>query len=334
MIRLLFLLCVLRADEVDRIVAEEMEKQKIPGVSIGVMRDGRIIKARGYGVANLETGTPATVDTVYAIGSLSKAFVAAGIQILAQDGKLNVDDRLAKHIDDLPMFWQPLTIRQLLTHTSGLVRESPAFDGTRDPKLFELIRRTYPVPLAYVPGAKWQYSNIGYFVLAEIIERVSGKPWAVFLEERIFRPLNMESTRTTTHGELVTNRAASYVRRENRFLNADPLLTVRPSGALLSNVIDLAKWDAALNTNEPLTEASKAAAWTPIRLNSGETYPYGLGWQVNGGTVSHGGALQGYKSHFLRMRNERLSVVVLTNAQQAEPGPVANRIAATYKPAR
>lgn len=324
------------ADEVDRIVAREMERQHIPGVSVGVMRDGRLIKAGGYGVSNLELSAPATVDSVYAIGSVSKQFIAACVLILAQEGRLSIDDPLGKFMEDAPSAWRPITLRRLLTHTSGLVREAPGFQPTRPQSDLEVIRSAYPLPLANPIGAKWEYSNLGYFILGDVVRRVSGKPWADFLEERILRPLEMHTTRTTTQSEIIPLRASSYMWNSGKYTNAPVLLTVRPSGALLSTVIDMAKWDAALYTEQPLTAESKRRAVTAVKLIDGTAYPYGLGWRLDPvrghRAMSHGGTLQGFKSHFLRLPDDHLSVIVFTNVFQAEPGPIAEQIALVYLP--
>ncbi|MBI4905747.1 MAG: beta-lactamase family protein [Acidobacteria bacterium] len=321
----------LRADDIDRIATEELHKQHIPGMSIGVMRDGRLIKAKGYGLANIELNAPATSDTVYGIGSVSKQFIAAGILLLAQDGKLTVDDRVSRHLHDAPPSWSAITIRHLLTHTSGLVRESPVFEFVRSKPDIEIIRGAYRAPLAHPTGSKYMYCNLGYFTLAEIITRVSGTRWPEFLDERIFDPLMMDATRTTTHTGVVANRASSYDWKDGTYTNAHALLTLRPSGALLSNVIDIAKWDAALYTNMPLHGETKRQAWTPVRLNDGSTYEYGFGWNVNlvrgHRMVSHGGTLQGFKSQFSRFPDDRLSIVVFTNVSDARPNFVVDRIA-------
>lgn len=322
------------ADEVDRIVREEMARQHIPGASIAVLRDGRIVKVQGYGVANLELNTPANAESVYRIGSVSKQFIAAGILLLQQDGKLSVDDKIGRFLEDAPAAWSGITLRHLMSHTSGIVREGPAFSPLRVQPDIDVVRSAYPLPLAFPTGEKWQYCNVCYFALAEVVSRVSGKPWPRFLNDRVFVPLGMNSTRTTTNDNLVPNRAGGYSWENGLFRNAPSLLAVRPSGALLSNVIDLAKWDAALYATSPLTEATRQLSWTKIRLNNGKTYDYGLGWTVEDfdgrRVVGHGGALSGFKSHFLRFLDDRLSVIVLVNENQATPEPIARRIAAVY----
>src|SRR5882724_2012730 len=192
-----------RADKIDDYVKAEMQKQHIPGLSLAVVRDGKIIKVEGYGLANVELNGPARPETVYKIGSASKQLIAAGIMILIQDGKLSLDDKISKFLEGTPDTWKEITIRHLLTHTSGLVREAPGFDPLKIQDDADVIRTAYPLSLRFAPGEKWEYCNLGYFALAEIIRKVSGKPWADYLKARLFSPLDMNATRTTTISDLV-----------------------------------------------------------------------------------------------------------------------------------
>ena len=331
---LLLLAGLLGADDADKIVEQEMERQHIPGAAVAVLRDGRVVKARGYGWSNVELKTPATAESVFKIGSVSKQFIASGILILMQDGKLALDDRIAKYLEDAPAWWREVTLRRLLSHTSGIIREGPAFNILLAQPDIDVVRSAYSRPLDFPTGEKYQYCNVCYFALAEVITRLGGKPWPKFLEERLFTPLAMTATRTTAHYDLVPHRASGYTWENGTHSNVYPQLAVRPSGALLSTVIDLAKWDAALYGDTPLREATKKEAWTPVRLNNGSTYGYGLGWTIGESKghayVSHGGALAGFKAHFTRYTRDRLSVIVLTNLDQAVPGPIADRLGAHY----
>ena len=324
-------------EEVDRLVKQEMDRQHLPSVSLVVLRDGRPLKMQAYGWANLESMTPAGVESVYRIGSISKQFIATGILMLMQEGKLGLDDLVSKHLPDTPGAWNKITLRHLLTHTSGLTRESPGFDGFRRKSDWDVIRAAFKLPLDFPTGTKYQYCNLGYFTLAEVITRVAGQPWPEFLRARIFEPLAMTSTRLTTHDDLVMHRVSGYEWRDGRHTNAQPLLAVRPSGALLSNTIDLAKWDAALATDYPLKAATRQQAWTPMRLNDGTTSSYGLGWQL-GETlgakyVGHGGSLNGFISGSVRYPEQKLSIYVLTNVRPAEMQDLAQKIGAIYLPA-
>jgi CubicO group peptidase (beta-lactamase class C family) len=325
-----------RADKVDDYVKAEMQKQRIPGLSLAVVKEGKIIKAEGYGLANVEHNVPARPETVYKIGSVSKQFIATGIMLLVQDGKLNLDDKIAKYLDGTPEAWSGITIRHLLTHTSGIVREGPGFDPFKDQKDIDVIKTAYPLPLRFAPGEKYEYCNVGYFSLAEIITRISGKSWGDFMNERVFAPLGMTSTRPTSFSAIVPNRADGYDWRNEKMQNAVELIAVRPSGAFLSNALDLAKWDAALYTDLILKHSTREQMWTPFKLNSGATHPYGFGWSLeplgNHRQVNHGGTLSGFRSHFSRLLDDKLSIIVLTNSSGANPAAIMRGVAAIYLP--
>lgn len=325
----------LSADTIDDIVRAEMSRQHIPGVAIAVMRGGNPERLQSYGLANLELNAAVTANTVFKAGSVSKQFLAAGILLLEQDGKLSIGDPIQKHLPDAPAAWNRITVRHLLSHTSGLVRESPAFNPLRAQSDIEQVRAGYAVPLDFQPGEKYQYSNLGYFTAAEIISRVSGRPWPEFLAARIFLPLGMTSTRTTTVAEIIPNRADGYAWRDGKYMNELPMLALRPSGALLTTTADLAKWDAALYGDALLTEASKSKMWTSVKLTSGQDAGYGLGWQVktrNGKRLlDHGGTLGGFKAHYARFPDEQLSFVVLTNQASADPAAILFKLVEAYK---
>jgi CubicO group peptidase (beta-lactamase class C family) len=273
---------------------------------------------------------------VYQIGSVSKQFIAAGIMLLVQDGTVSLDDKASRYLAGTPASWEAITIRHLLTHTAGIVNEPPGFDPFKVQSDADLVRSAYAVPLAFVPGVDWAYSNTGYFALADIIRTISGEPWDAFLQKRLFQPLAMTSTRTTTM-ELVKNRASGYAPIGGRMSNAPPILPVRPSGAFLSTVRDLAKWDAALDTGSLLTPATLKEMWAPVALNGGGSYTYGFGWQVDavaGHTrVHHSGTMPGFRATIQRYVDDRLTVIVLANAGNSDPGSIARLIAESYIPA-
>jgi D-alanyl-D-alanine carboxypeptidase len=327
---------VAQADKVDDYVKAEMRRQHIPGTSIAVLKDGKIIKAEGYGLANVELNIPARPETVYQIGSVSKQLIAAGIMILIQDGKLSLDDKISTFLEGTPDTWKEITIRHLLTHTSGIVREAPGFDPFKIQADADVIKTAYPLPLRFAPGEKWEYCNVGYFSLAEIIRKISGKPWGDYLNERLFTPLEMNATRTTTVTEIIQNRAGGYVWRNNKLQNATTYFALRPSGAFLSSVLDLAKWDAALYTDKILKQSTLSQGWVPVKLNSGATHPYGFGWELSTMAghkmVHHGGSLPGFRAQFMRFVDDKLTVVVLTNGDNANPNLIARGIAAFYIP--
>jgi CubicO group peptidase (beta-lactamase class C family) len=324
---------VAQADRVDEFITKELQSQRIPGLSLAVVKDGTIVKSQGYGVANRESSVPATPQTVYKIGSVSKQFIATGIMLLAQDGRLTVDDPISRFLDGTPPAWKAITVRHLLTHTSGIVREAPAFDWSKRQPDADVIKSAYPLPLRFDPGTKWEYSNTGYFALAEIISKVSGVPWNEYLAQKVFRPAGMTSTHATHANVTLANRAAGY--SDNDELRpAGDWPASRPSGAFFSTAADLAKWDAGLNTNSVLREATRRQMWTPVSLTGGGTHPYGFGWELNPleawKRVHHGGGLPGFQSEFARYPDNRLTVIVLINLDDADVEGIADGVAALY----
>jgi CubicO group peptidase (beta-lactamase class C family) len=323
---------VVSADATDDFVRAEMKRQNIPGLSLAAVKDGVVLKAAGYGVANLRTKSPATPETVYKIASVSKQFIATGIMLLVQEGRVSVDDSVRKLIPGAPAAWNRITIRHLLTHTAGLVREPPAFSPFKADTDAALIESAYETPLRFTPGDKWEYSNLGYVILAEVISRVSGKPWSDFISERVFQPAGMAATRTTTP-EPIVDRAAGYSDND-KLIDAPDWPAVRAGGAFLSTVLDLARWDAVLRTNSILTEASRAQMWTPARLNGGTPSLYGFGWHVNRPgarrQVWHSGGLPGFKAQYRRYLDDGVTVVILMNLDDADDERIAAGVAERY----
>ena len=325
---------VAHADPTDDYVTAQLKAFDLPGLSLAVVRNGTVIKAAGYGLADRERQISPTPETVYKIGSVSKQFIASGVMLLVQEKRLALDDRISKYLDKTPSSWRPITIRQLLTHTSGLVRESPAFSPLKNLSDAELISATYAVPLRFAPGLKWEYSNIGYVALAEIIRRVTGQPWTQFLDQKIFAPAGMNVTLPTNTTAAVPNRAVGYTGRNNE-RKADDWVALRASGAYLSTVLDLAKWEAQLCADTMLSSATKREMWTRVRLTDGSSDPYGLGWHIDSGhrgrrRVWHGGGLPGFTSHFVRYLDDGLTVIALSNGDDSDMGAIANGVAALY----
>jgi D-alanyl-D-alanine carboxypeptidase len=320
-------------DRTDEYVRAEMQRQKIPGLSLLVMKDGQIVKIAGYGVADRKSGAVASPDTVYKIGSISKQFVATGIMLLVQERKLRIDDPISKYLDAAPPSWSGITIRHLLTHTSGIQREAPAFDPWKVQSDGDVVRSAYPLPLRFPTGSKWEYCNTGYFALAEIISRVSGTPWVDYLRLKVFAPAGMGSTWPTNTTQTLANRAIGYTDDDDP-REAPDWPALRPSGAFLSTVRDLAKWEARLFTDTPLPEATRRDMWTPVTLTDGTTHPYGFGWgleRLNGRRqIRHGGSLPGFISEYARFPDDRLSVIVLMNTDDADVRALARGVAALY----
>jgi D-alanyl-D-alanine carboxypeptidase len=322
-----------QADKIDDFVNAEMRTQNIPGLSLVVVKDGRIVKAGGYGLADTKRKIPATAETVYKIASVSKQFIAAGIMVLVQSGQLGLDDPISKHLEGTPPAWKPITIRHALTHTSGLIREAPGFDGSRIQSDADVIKTAYPLPVRFTPGNKWEYSNTGYFALAEIIRIVSGRPWPEFLSEKVFGPSGMTTTHPTNTKTLMPNRATGYSDND-KLLPAADWAAVRPSGAFLSTVLDLAKWDAVLYGDKVLSESTRREMWTPVTLTGGGSHPYGFGWQIGSFKgrkyVFHSGGMPGFRAQFARFLDDRLTIVFLANLDDSNPDSIVQGVAAFY----
>ena len=324
-----------RCDPADDFLKAEMGRQRIPGLSLVVVKNGEVIKAAGYGLADRKLKIAATPDTVYKIASAGKQFIATGIMLLVQDGRIGLDDPLTRFLDGAPEAWSAITIRHLLTHTAGLIREAPAFDPFKVQSDADVLRSAYPLPLRFAPGQKWEYSNTGYFALAEIIRKVSGQAWGDYLADKVFKPLGMQSTRTTptTTAEKIARYAQGYVDNDNP-RDAPQWLALRPSGAFLSTVRDLARWDAALRTDSVLTGATRRQMWTPVTLNDGATYPYGFGWMmttVKGHRlIHHPGGMPGFRSDIARFVDDDVSIIVLMNLDDVDIDAIIGGLAAVY----
>ena len=323
-------------DQVDDYVKQRMRELHIPGLSMAVVKEGRIVKARGYGLANVETNSLATAETVYKAASLSKPFIAAATLLLIQEGKIGLDDKVSKYLEGSPESWKAITISHLLTHTSGIVRDPVDYHPYSDQPITAVIRSVYPVPLSFPPGDRWLYSNVGYYALAEIITKVSGKQWDEFIAERLFAPARMTSTRTTTVTDIVPRRANGYQQKESGLVNAENWIAVRPSGAFLSTVLDLAKWDALLDSANLIKPSSRKLMWTPVTLNDKTSADYGFGWYVDSflgrARIHQDGQFPGFRSDYERFEDDKLTVIILANSDDGSLESFALKIAGFYAP--
>lgn len=325
--------------KVDDYIKAEMQRQRIPGLSLAVMKEGQIILAKGYGLANVEHQVPVKPETIFQSGSMGKQFTATAVMMLVEDGKLSLSDPITKFFTDAPATWKDITVRHLLTHTAGTTDYPDDFDFRRDYTEDELLKRAAAIPLAFQPGAKWSYSNLGYLLLGILIRKASGQFYGDYLQERVFRPLGMTTARVISEADIVPNRAAGYrlVRGELKNQNwVAPTLNTTADGALYLTVYDMAKWDAALYTEKLLKKSSLEQMWTPVKLNDGKAAPYGFGWalgEVRGHRIiEHGGAWQGFKAHIARYVDDKLTVVIFANLSQANQGRIAHGVAAVYNP--
>lgn len=327
------------ADTIDSIVLAEMKRQHSPGIAIAIVRDGRPVKVAGYGLANIEDQAKVTPTTFFQTASMGKQFVAALVLLLVNDCKLKLDEPVSTYLANAPLAWHSVTIRQLLTHTSGMDRIDRAIDLRKDYTEDELLESAYKLPLLSAPGKQYAYSNLGYQVLGIICSKVGGRFYGDQLRERLFLPSGMNS-RIISERDIVPERAAGYDRVDGVLFNQEwvsPSANSTADGSLYVSAQDMARWSIILDGDSVLTPAMKEAMWTPSTLTSGEHWDYGFGWRLffEGGrrSVRHRGDWQGFTSHILHFPEDRLTITVLMNRSNARPHVIADRIAAQYLPA-
>ncbi len=310
----------------------------VPGASVLVIENGQSVVSRSYGYADLEKRTAASPHTNYRLASVSKQFTAASILLLAQDGKLGLDDPVRNWLPSLPASADAVTLKHLLTHTSGLIDYEDAMpqDATENQqvhdadvlRLLETQNRTY-----FAPGSGYSYSNSGYALLALIVEKASGKRYAAFLHDRIFVPLGMKHTVAYEKGvSEVADRAYGYSLIDGRWRRTDQSSTsaVLGDGGIYSSIDDLAQWDAALYDDRLLDAESRKLAATPWTKTDDPTVEYGYGWRITGASQWHSGETIGFRNVIVRYPQARLTVVVLTNRDDPEPYRKAQQIAALF----
>ena len=273
------------ADAVDDFVNAWRERHKIPAISVALVRDGQLVKAAGYGLANVELDVPARPETIYQSGSVGKQFTAMAVMLLVEEGKIGLDDPLTKYFTGAPGRWKDITVRHLLTHTSGIKdwEGGKDLDYRKDYTEAQLAQIAMKLPPDFSPGTQWSYSNTGYALLGIIVGKASGRFYGDFLKERVFAPLGMDATRIISEKDIVKNRAAGYSLEKDELKNQEwvsPALNTTADGSLYFTVLDVAKWDAALGAGKLLKPESYAAMWSPVRLADGTSYPYGFGWAL------------------------------------------------------
>lgn len=319
------------------------ESDKAPGASVAVAKDGKIVFSKGYGLANLEYGIRNAPATVFHIASVSKQFTTFAALLLEADGKLSMDDDVRKYIPELHDFGKKITLRHLANHTSGL-RDQWNLLALAGWRIDDVITREHILKLVsnqrelnFEPGAEYLYCNTGYTLLAEVVARVSGKSFAEFTDERIFKPLKMKNTLFyDDHEKVVKNRAYSYVQSQGTYRKL--VLNYANVGAtsLFTTVEDLSLW--AMNFEDPVVGDAEVISKMKERgvLNNGDKISYALGQLVGEyrgvETVSHGGGDAGYRTHLLRFPSKRLSITVFSNDARFDPGAIAYRIADLYIP--
>jgi CubicO group peptidase (beta-lactamase class C family) len=300
-----------------------------PGAAVIVVRGGELLLRKGYGMADLERRLPVDPGMVFRIGSVTKQFTSTAILMLAEEGKLRLDDPITKFLPNYPTHGQTITVEHLLTHTSGIksYTEMSEWLGLwrKDMPLDSLIALFKDQPAVFAPGEKWAYDNSGYVLLGAVIEKASGRPYADFVRDRIFVPLGMTRTRYDTTESIVPDRVPGYQQDVGGWRNAAYLSMTQPyaAGSLISTVDDLAKWDAALYTERLVKRASLERAWTPSKLNDGTPTGYGYGWNISvvqgHSSLEHEGGINGFLCSTLRLPEDHVYVAVLTNREAPQP---------------
>ena len=328
--------------KLDRWIQSYMKKNNIPGGLVAVASRGRMIHLKTYGMADVELSVPVTDSTVFEIGSISKQFVSAAVMLLVQEKRIGLDDPIQRYLPYLPSEWLGVTVRQLLTHTSGI----PDYEEIRSYDVYrfrltpeEVIRIAHSRPMDFAPGMGWYYSNTGYFLMSMIVERIENRPLGQVLKSLIFGPLGMTQTRLADPEAIIRHRASGYwVNKAGELINRNPTETSSTLGAggILSSAYDLAKWDEALYGNRLLNAESKAAMWTPVILPDGKNTEYGFGWGVRSyeglRRQSHGGQVAGFVANFSRFPDEEAAIIVFLNRYRVSSGRVSTAVLHTFMP--
>jgi CubicO group peptidase (beta-lactamase class C family) len=324
-----------------------------PGLAVLVIKDGKVALQRGYGVTDIRTHTPIGAETNFRLASLTKQFTATAIMLLVHDGKLHYDDRLTDVFPDFPAYGKAITIRNLLNHTSGLKDYEdlmPSQDNVPENKL-DQIQDSGVLALMekqkegkFAPGTHWAYSNSGYVLLGLVVEKVSGKSFGDFLRDRIFAPLHMDHTVVYQKGENeVTQRAYGHSQINSRWQQTDQSATSATlgDGGIYTSLRDLEKWDAALRNHTLLSADEMQPALTPVKVPDdsvrgpdNKPAAYGFGWYLDPyrghRRMWHYGETQGFRNTIQRFPDDNLTIMVLSNRADAEPGTLALKVADLY----
>jgi len=325
-----------------------------PGAAVLVVRNGRPVFRRGYGVTDLRTLHPIDAKTNFRLASFTKQFTAACIMLLARDGKLRYDDHLTAFFPEFPAYGKAITVRNLLNHTSGLedygeilMKQYPDTPPEKVPQILDagvLKLLEQQSSGRFVPGSQWEYSNSGYAVLAMIVEKVSGRSFGQFLQERIFTPLQMKDTVAYEKGKNeVAHRAYGHTKEKDGWQQTDqsPTSAVLGDGGIYSSLDDLAKWDRALREHTLLSAAEMEPALTPVqptggpaKFPEGRAVSYGFGWFLDPyrghKRMSHDGETVGFRTTIQRFPDDELTIIVLANRVDVDPEELALKVADLY----
>jgi D-alanyl-D-alanine carboxypeptidase len=322
----------LRADEVDDFIRAAMKEQHVPGLALAVVREGKPLFERQYGVANLETETPVSKESVFPYYSVSKQFTTAATMLLVEEGKIGLEDKAAKYVDKLPPAWQGVTVRHLLTATSGIPNygrdyffRSPLSER---PAFAEVMQKTGEKPLEFQPGEKWAYCNTGFWILSQVVAARAGQPYQEFLRERIFRPAGMTGTRRGSYRVVVPQRVSGYNWESGKWTNGALDPPGEGDGELIGPLADLVRWDVAVMAGEVVRPETLRQIQTVATLNDNKPaevkvplprMPHKVGYGMGCFIGTHGGhrvvwtpgAGPGYSTSLTRFPDDRVTVIVL-----------------------
>ena len=330
---------------VDSMVKRRMTETQTPGMAVAVVVNGKVVHAKGYGMANLETRSRVTTKTVFNLASVTKTFTALAALKLVEQGKLSLDDPLSRHLEDIPRDWRTITIRQLLSNTSGiksftsLTEAEGRCNAAQDIRSYrrgDAVREVECFPLEFPAGEKWKYGDTGFYLVGMVIEKISRQGYGSYLKEHLFSPLGMSATDLLDYSEILPQRADGYSFRNGKIVNAARFdIDEFATGGLTSTLEDMIRFERAFLTEKALKKASIETMLANARLNSGEAVSYGLGigltpfkGQKRFGHTGGGGL--GFATAFTHFPDHKVTVIVLANADQEEIGNFANSVAELF----
>jgi CubicO group peptidase (beta-lactamase class C family) len=320
--------------QIDKLLSS-VYKPDGPGASILVKKQGKVVLRKGYGLANLELNVPVEPDMIFRLGSVTKQFTAVAILMLAEEGKLSLQDEITKLLPDYPTQGKKITVENLLTHTSGVKSYTDLSEWLplqrKDMTVAEIIDLAKDKPMEFAPGERWKYCNSGYVLLGAIIEKVSGRTYADFLQDRVFGPLGMKSSCYDSTSRIIPRRIPGYAKGNAGYENAPYLSMSQPyaAGSLASSVDDLAVWTEGLLSGKLIKRETLEKAFASYKLKDGQDTKYGYGWCVSDyeghRLIEHGGGIHGFLSHVMLFPEDRVFVAMLANStvMDLQPEPLA-----------
>jgi CubicO group peptidase (beta-lactamase class C family) len=331
---------------VDRYLKTQMQRQHIPGMALAVLKNGKPLYVKGYGVASLEHSVAVTPNTVFQLGSVGKQFTAVAVMMLADEHKLDLDDPVSKYLPEVPASWDKVTLRLMLNHQAGIPQyttpQRQRLDLSHDYSDAELIQLAISQPLDFEPGSDVSYSDVGYVLLGFVINRVAGEFYGDFLQQRIFKPLRMKRTRIISDADIIPGRASGYeLRGDGSPRNQTPVspaLNRTADGSLYSTVIDLMSWDRALDGDGVLPHAELERMWSVDAHRNGQAalYHYGYGWEINQigsrRVVEYDGNWQGFQAVISRYMDAKVTVILLTNLALCRTERLGHTVAGLVDP--